>query len=122
MAARMHTAVGAKRHVGDRTAGTVAQSWRKIKTDSLVGSIGVAGRRCHDRRCRQEAQQIIPRTAVFGSDCRERGGCDRSTETDEHGGPKRAVMVTDLGNASGSLWRQSALEAVQGFAAQRCWE
>ena len=89
------------------------QIWRKIKTDGLDGGIGVAGRRCHDRRCRQEAQQIIPRTTVFGSDCRECGGCDRSAETEEHGGPKRAVMVTDLGNACGSLWRQCALEAVR---------
>ena len=60
-------------------------------------------RRCHDRRCRQEAPQIIPRTTVFGSDCRECEGKD----------PGGAVMVTDLSNACGSLWRQCALEAVR---------
>ena len=70
MASRMDTRrrhhIQRGRSVGAMIAGTVAQTWRKDKADGG-----------QDRLCLQDAQQNIPRYAVFGSDPRRCGGCDR---------------------------------------------
>ena len=99
--------------MGARIADSAAQTWRKDEADGLDGGKGEAGRRGHEPRCLQEAQQHIPHDTVFGSDPRRCGCCDRSAETEGDGGPRRAMVGTDLSNAYGSMSRQCALEAVR---------
>ena len=85
----------------------------EARTVSLDGGTGEAGRRGHDRRCLQVAQQHIPRNTVFGSDPRGAETVIGALKQKGMEDPGGAAVATDLSNAHGSMSRQCALEAVR---------